>query len=501
MILLVTDHWSLTTTWGLMLRRISLVIVLGVLLALTAACTNKKSVNPLANVGSKQPDKVLFDKAMDAMKHNRFDVARLTLQTLINTYPDSEFIARAKLAVGDSWYAEGGTAALAQAEQEYSDFKIFFPNMPEAAEAQLKIANIHYQQMEKADRDFTHAKRAEDEYRNLILQFPDSKLVPQAKQRLLEVQEVLADREFSIGRFYYLRESYVASIARLRSLLEKYPLYSRADEAEYLLGQNYEGQMARLRATPTCDVHDMPRGCTREAAKAKFVDELTKEAAEAYSKLITRYPMMDRADDARKRLTALHQSIPRPTKGEVARNKAEMASRGETTMGRQLFDLVKKGPDVSRAATKGEPSLVETEPIAPSKVAQQQTIAAFGGEEKLGVEIKSPQPTTPDSSAPSTTQSPAPGLGESPFGRPPSNSGTTNDPNELKVTAAPDPNELTPINNGTDPSLPPPTQVNEIQQGNSSSTAANSEDSTPASDQDLSSSKKKKKGLRKIVPF
>jgi outer membrane protein assembly factor BamD len=142
---------------GFMSRRISMIAALATLLALTAACTNKKSVNPLANVGSKQPDKVLFDKAMEAMRHNRFDVARLTLQTLINTYPDSEFIARAKLAVGDSWYAEGGTAALAQAEQEYSDFEIFFPNMPEAAEAQLKIANIHYQQMEKADRDYTQS--------------------------------------------------------------------------------------------------------------------------------------------------------------------------------------------------------------------------------------------------------------------------------------------------------------------------------------------------------
>ena len=79
-----------------MSRRISLIVALGVLLAITVACTNKKSVNPLAGVGSKQPDKVLFDKAMDAMKHNRFDVARMTLQTLINTYPDSEFIARAK---------------------------------------------------------------------------------------------------------------------------------------------------------------------------------------------------------------------------------------------------------------------------------------------------------------------------------------------------------------------------------------------------------------------
>src|SRR5579864_8560641 len=174
-----------------MIRRTPVIALLGVVLAFAVGCTNKKVNNPLANVGSKQPDKVLFDRAMEALKHNRFDVARITLQTLINTYPDSEYIARAKLGVADSWYAEGGTTALAQAEIEYKDFITFFPNMPEAAEAQLKIANIHFQQMEKSDRDFTHAMRAEEEYRNLILQYPDSKLVPEAKQRLLEVQEVL----------------------------------------------------------------------------------------------------------------------------------------------------------------------------------------------------------------------------------------------------------------------------------------------------------------------
>src|ERR1700719_1580262 len=105
------------------MRRNSSFVLLGLLLTLTVACTNKKSVNPLANVGSKQPDKVLFDRAMDAMKHNRFDVARLTLETMINTYPDSEYIARAKLGVADSWYAEGGSTALSQAEIQYKDFE------------------------------------------------------------------------------------------------------------------------------------------------------------------------------------------------------------------------------------------------------------------------------------------------------------------------------------------------------------------------------------------
>src|SRR5277367_6487675 len=226
-----------------MLRRIAMTVLLGVLVA-SVACTNKKVNNPLANVGSKQPDKVLFDRAMDAMKHNRFDVSRMTLQTLINTYPDSEYIARAKLGVADSWYAEGGTASLTQAEVEYKDFITFFPNMPEAAEAQLKLANIHYQQMEKADRDPTHALRAEEEYRQLIMQYPDSKLVPEAKQRLLEVQEVIAQGQFNVGRFYYMRQSYPAAIARLQSLVDRYPLYSKADEALYLLGQSYEAEIA-----------------------------------------------------------------------------------------------------------------------------------------------------------------------------------------------------------------------------------------------------------------
>ena len=72
--------------------------------------------------------------------------------------------------------------------------------MPEAAEAQLKIANIHYQQMEKSDRDYTHAMRAEEEYRKLIMQYPDNKkVVDEAKQRLMEVQEVIAEREYRVG--------------------------------------------------------------------------------------------------------------------------------------------------------------------------------------------------------------------------------------------------------------------------------------------------------------
>src|SRR6185369_12435361 len=130
---------------------------------------------------------------------------------------------------------------------EYKDFQTFFPNLPEASEAQLKIASMHYRQMEKPDRDFAQAQRAAEEYKALIQQYPDSPLVPQAKQKLREVQEVLAERQFRIAHFYYLRDNLAASQARLESLAESYPLYSGADEALYELGTLYEKETAALR--------------------------------------------------------------------------------------------------------------------------------------------------------------------------------------------------------------------------------------------------------------
>ena len=68
---------------------------------------------------------------------------------------------RAKLAIADSWYKEGGTAALTQAEQEYKDFITFFPNAPEAAEAQMRVGDIYFRQMDKPDRDYAKAVHAE----------------------------------------------------------------------------------------------------------------------------------------------------------------------------------------------------------------------------------------------------------------------------------------------------------------------------------------------------
>ncbi len=317
----------------------------------------------LASVASNQPDKELFDRSMKALQKGKFDIARLDLQTLLNTYPDSEYAMRAKLAIGDTWYKEGGTAALTQAEEEYKDFITFFPDKPEAAEAQMKVADIYYKQMQKPDRDPTNAVRAQEEYRAMILQYPDSSLIPQAKQHLREVQEVLGDHEFTIGSFYQTQMNYAASIARLQSIIDTYPLYSRVDEALLDVGDAYAAQarnIANLRLDP--------------AAKARLMKLYTSRAAHAYDRVILDYPMAAHADDARDRLEAMNQPVPQPTHQEVAASAAIEQSRAPVNLKYRAVILITARPSVVQAARVGEPSLTDpTQIMAPAVVKESMS--------------------------------------------------------------------------------------------------------------------------------
>ena len=88
------------------------------------------------------PDQVLFNKAIQDIQNGNYAAARLTLNTLTNTYDKSEYLMRAKLAIADSWYREGGSHGVAQAAVEYRDFILFYPNTPEAGQAKLKLESI-----------------------------------------------------------------------------------------------------------------------------------------------------------------------------------------------------------------------------------------------------------------------------------------------------------------------------------------------------------------------
>jgi outer membrane protein assembly factor BamD len=323
-----------------------------VVTALLTSCglRRKKYENPITK-DTQQPDKVLFDKAVKDIEHGRYEVARLTLNTLINTYDTSEFLAKAKLAVADSWFREGGSHGLAQAEAEYKDFILFYPAMEEAAESQFRICDIHYKQMEKADRDPNQAIRAETECRVLLTQYPNSKYAPNAEQRLRNIQEVLADSEMRVADFYHHKGSFPAAVNRYK-IVDQYPLFSGADQALWEQADSYSKMGPRFRA----------------------------KEGEALARIVRDYPLSSYAENAKKRLKELEMTIPEADPVALSRMKYEQQNRTKTGMVKSSLDLVRRGPDTHLAAKSGTPSMTPMRPTVPDSVPVPVGSTGFSGD-------------------------------------------------------------------------------------------------------------------------
>jgi outer membrane protein assembly factor BamD len=328
-----------------MQRRNPLFLVAASFLAVTFLCGfrlpfHKKKYEAPITKETQQPDKVLFDRAIKDIEKGNYLTARLTLNTLINTYDTSEYLAKAKLAIADSWYREGDAHGLAQAEIDYKDFILFFPNMEEAAESQYKLCGIHYQQMSKPDRDSSEAQRAEDECRALIVQFPNSKFTKAGEQKLRDVQEVLADKEMRTGQFYYKKGSLPAAQSRFAFVTQQYPLYSAADEALWESADSFH----------------------------KMGDRFENQEGDALTKIVRDYPASVHVDAAKSRLTELKRPIPEGDPAAYARMKYDIEHRTREGMWARTMGVITGHPDVGAAAKNGAPAMSAVRPTAPVSI-------------------------------------------------------------------------------------------------------------------------------------
>lgn len=332
-----------------MINRFRYSLILALAAALLAGCGGRKYENPI-DEDTVQPDKILFDKAIQDIEKGRYRIARLTLQTLINTYDTSEFLAKAKLALADTWFREGGSHGLAQAEAEYKDFILFYPTMEEAAEAQSRVCMIHFKQMDKPDRDPIHAIRADDECRQLMVQFPNSRYVPEMEQRLREIQEVIAENEYRVGDFYFKKGSFPASTNRMGNVVDHYPLFSSADEALWKLGEAY-GQMG-------------PRFRSR--------------SVDAYQRIVRDYPLSPLVEDARAKLNEVEAEVPEPDPVALARMEYEQENHEEPGRLASFWNIFRKGPNeaIANAAKSGSPTETAMRPTIPISVPGQLGQAA-----------------------------------------------------------------------------------------------------------------------------
>jgi outer membrane protein assembly factor BamD len=442
----------------------------------------KKKINKSTSEdNTAAPDKVLYDKAIDDIKHGRHEVARLNMQTLINTYPDSEYLAKAKLSIADSYYKEGGTANTTQAIQAYQDFGVFFPMLPEAAYAQLQVAMAHFRQMEKPDRDRTQAREAEDAFQTFLQKYPKDPLADKAAQHLREVQEVLAEGDFRIGYFYYTtRGDKRAAASRLASLVNRYPLYSKADRALWMLGNIWEGTEKRELAAPY------------------------------YARIVRDYPLSPLAPQAKDKLKALKAPVPQPDPKAVAWMTAEKNTpRKHDALLLKPLALVRTGPkqELYAASTTGTPTMTPE-----SSNEEGVDILAGGNQSRIGgagtsiVATVAAGGTRGSTSGAESVTPPADGTEAKPdeqkpdAAAPPAAPPAAIDPAD--GSAAPGRNETAQKTEGAAATPGAADGTAKDDGGAAASQASDTTNSqTDKKDSKKESSSKKKKGLKKIVPW
>jgi outer membrane protein assembly factor BamD len=468
-----------------MLRRTLLwTTAAGLLLSATQADAQllhkKKKVNKSTSAdNSAEPDKVLYNRAVEDIKHGRQEVGRLGLQTLINTYPDSEYLAKAKLGIADSYYKEGGTANMTQAIQGYKDFIVFFPFLPEAAYAQLQVANAHYQQMAKPDRDRSEAKAAEDEYQTFLTKYPKDPLAPKAEQRLRDVQEVIAEGDYRIGYFYYVKGDKRAAAARLVSIAKRYPLYSRSDKVQWMLGDIFEKS------------------------------EHKEIASIYYANIVKNYPLSDLAANAKNKLVAFKVPVPQPDPKAVAWMTAEQnAPRPRDSFVKKPLALVRSGPhgEMMASAKSGTPTLEpEADNTSATDILTGGNRSQLGGTGGRAANTAVVETVTPGSPAPTPAETVPPADGKGPDAAAP----VEGQPSAGDASGASAPTASPVIeptgNAATNATGEQPAKADSSANGDTQGAEANKTDDSQSADDKKDSKKesssKKKKGLRKVVPW
>lgn len=171
----------------------------------------------------KKSDKELYQLGLEELKAGHNDKARQAFKLVFDNFPKSEYRILAKIGYADSYYYEGTDANYLLAIQEYQDFISLFPFSPKAEYAQFQIGMCHLNMTEKPDRDQTNTRKALEEFRKAVDNYPKGQYYKNAYNQMLSAYSKLAEHDFLIGKYYHRTGRDQACVDRIKSLLKTYP--------------------------------------------------------------------------------------------------------------------------------------------------------------------------------------------------------------------------------------------------------------------------------------
>jgi outer membrane protein assembly factor BamD len=250
------------------MRRIASAGLIAASVLAWAACSH--SAPDIATLTSNS-DQVIWEAGQKALQKHDWESARQHFKRIIDAFPQSQYAPAARLALGDAYIKEGGTANDILAIAAYRDFLTLYPSHPKSDYAQFQIAESYFRQKSGADRDQTQTIHALEEYQRLLDIYPESSYLEKTRDRIKELRQQLARAEYMAGYFYQRTRQWCrAAVARYQGILKEYPDFGDLDLVLLHLAECLHAEGRTAEALPHLGrlLEDFPQSEQADTARA-----------------------------------------------------------------------------------------------------------------------------------------------------------------------------------------------------------------------------------------
>jgi outer membrane protein assembly factor BamD len=220
---------------------------------------------------------------VEELADRSFPQAQLILERVRVKYPYSKYATLAELRLADLRYDQG---KFIEAADAYQNFIKLHPTSPDVDYAAYRAALSRWNDAPTDfflfpavhERDLAQVGKASDGLALFVEKYPNSKYAPEARAKLAQTRDVLAERDWYAFEFYKKREKWQGAAFRLESLMKNYPGSTREPEALWQLADMYMKLSERFRAQKTLQqlIVKYPESKQRASAEKLLADLRTE---------------------------------------------------------------------------------------------------------------------------------------------------------------------------------------------------------------------------------
>lgn len=194
-------------------------------------------VTPVAQSASREEVDSLWKRSMAAIRSAKWaDAVKQLERALLEFAPGDPRASQAHFFLGEAHFGMGSQLTAAREFRKVSDET---PNDPLAPEALLRAGDAYADLWRRPELDPSYGQTALATYQELLNRYPAGTPAKRAQERINDLQERFAYKEYKAALYYFRLKAYDSAILYLKDLVATYPRASVAPPALIKLVQAY----------------------------------------------------------------------------------------------------------------------------------------------------------------------------------------------------------------------------------------------------------------------